>query len=199
MPAERTALYRYFDADDDLLYIGISIDPDGRLKAHRHGHAPWVGAAARRTIEWHDSRTLALKAEEVAVKTERPAYNGTHNYDDAVFDPSSWPAAEWGRKVAHMASLICDEINSRRWTKGQRLPSVRTMAKAADTSQYVVSKASALLQREGLLTFEPGRGLFVASETSREPALPELGPPAAPQRTLPRLPHDWPRSVGFPG
>lgn len=69
---ERTALYRYFDANEGLLYIGISIDPDGRLKVHRDNHAPWVNEVSRRAVEWHGSRPLALKAEAEAIKGAMP-------------------------------------------------------------------------------------------------------------------------------
>lgn len=180
---ERTALYRYFNADDELLYIGISIDPDGRLKAHRASHAPWVGKAARRTIEWHDSRALALKAEEIAVKSERPIYNEKHNYNDAAFNPASWSNAAPGRKIEAVAELMRSEILDGRWMHGQRIPSLRTLGAACGASSSVVSKASVILQNEGLLDFQSGHGLFVTH------------PPKA--RT--KLPHDYFWRLGFPG
>lgn len=197
---ERTALYRYFDADDVLLYVGISIDPDERWKSHLYGseRRTWPKEAVRRTDQWCDSRPEALKAEEKAIKSEKPLYNGTHNHDDAAFDPASWPTVKRGRMVADVAALIRNEIAGGRWVKGQRLPSVRAMSEAAGVSQKTISKASALLQREGLLVFESGRGLFVADGVRREqlPATPK--PPRTPWRSA-KLPHNWPRSVGFPG
>jgi predicted GIY-YIG superfamily endonuclease len=183
VPSERTALYRYFDANGDLLYIGISIDPDGRLKAHRHGHAPWVGEVARRAIEWRDSRPLALKAEEEAIRAERPRFNGKHNYDDAPFDPSTWPKVTAGRKVASLAELMRSEIRDGRWAYGQRIPSLRTLGEAAGASSCIVSKASVILQSEGILDFRSGHGLFVTRR----------------RWSGPKLPHDWFYQFGFPG
>jgi hypothetical protein len=185
MPAssERTALYRYFDATGDLLYVVNSIDPDGRLKAHRDNHEPWVPVAARRTIEWLDSRPLALKAEEDAIKTERPRYNEKHNYDDATFDPASWSEVIDFRKVPGIAELMRAEIVSGRWAPGQRIPSLRTLGKAAGASPRIVSKASVQLQDEGLLDFQPGRGLFVTR----------------PRWSEPKLPHNFFWELGFPG
>lgn len=180
---ERTALYRYFDANEGLLYIGISIDPDGRLKVHRDNHAPWVNEVSRRAVEWHGSRPLALKAEAEAIKAERPRYNGKHNYDDAPFDPASWPKVTASRKVAAITELMRSEILDGRWVHGKRIPSLRTLGDAAGASIRIVSKASVILQSEGLLDFRPGHGLFVTR----------------PPRTRPKLPHDWPRSCGFPG
>ncbi|KAB1979478.1 GntR family transcriptional regulator [Streptomyces triticiradicis] len=180
---ERTALYRYFDDNDDLLYIGISIDPDGRLQAHRDNHEPWAPAVARRTIEWLDSRPLALEAEEEAIKTERPRCNEKHNYDEAPFSPSNWPKVTAWPKVPAIAELMRAEITARRWAHGQRIPSLRTLGAATGASSRIVSQASALLQKEGLLDFQPSHGLFVTR----------------PRWSGPKLPHDWFRQLGFPG
>lgn len=182
---DRTALYRYFDADGGLLYIGISNDPDFRWKDHLYGSSRrnWPSEAVRRTVEWHDSRPLALKAETDAIKAERPRHNGTHNYDDAPFDPSSWDKVTARHKVPAIAALIRKEISSGRWAPGQRIPSLRTLGDAAGASSRIVSQASVLLQGEGLLDLQPGRGIFVAR----------------PQKALPKVPHDWFRQFGFPG
>ncbi|MFF0094644.1 GntR family transcriptional regulator [Streptomyces canus] len=185
VPSERTALYRYFEASGDLLYIGISNDPDLRKKAHLYERRPdsWPKKAVRRTVEWHDSRVLALSAEEEAIKAERPRYNEKHNYDDAPFDPDSWPQAARSRKVATVAELMRSEILGGRWLDGQRIPSLRTLGGAAGVSMRLASQASVILQCEGLLDFQPGRGLFV----TRAPK------PRA------KLPHDCFWRLGFPG
>lgn len=180
-PPERTALYRYFDADGVLLYVGISNDPDFRWKAHLYGvdRKAWPRRAVSRTAEWYDSRAAALTAEEAAIHLERPIFNRTHNYDDVEFDPSSWPTVERGRKIEQIASLIRSEITTGRWRVGQRLPSIRLITEATGAGQPVVSKASARLRREGLIIFESGRGLFVTAK--------------------PKLPHDFFWKLGFPG
>ncbi|MFP3986912.1 winged helix-turn-helix domain-containing protein [Streptomyces sp. E11-3] len=182
---EPTALYRYFDVDDVLLYVGISNKPDFRAKAHLYESRrdDWPRRAVRRSVEWRDSRPLALAAEEQAIKAERPRYNWKHNYDDAPFDPSSWPEVTAWPRVPSIADLMRGEITNGRWGPGQRIPSLTTLGKATGVSSRIVSQASALLQGEGLLDFQPGRGLFVT-----RPQGPRL-----------KLPHDWPRSYGFPG
>ncbi|WP_331736953.1 GntR family transcriptional regulator (plasmid) [Streptomyces canus] len=182
---EHTALYRYFDSDGELLYIGVSSDPDIRWKAHLYESRPggWPKRAVRRTVEWHDSRPEALKAEEAAIKAERPRHNGTHNYDEARFDPARWPRLSPGRRVAAVAELMRSEILDGRWAHGQRIPSLSVLGAAARVSARLVSQASVKLQGEGLLDFQPGRGLFVTH------------PPM--QRS--KLPHDWFYQFGFPG
>lgn len=197
---ERTALYRYFDADDALLYIGISIKPDFRAKAHLYEKRPddWPKRAVRRTDEWHGSRPLALKEEEAAIKTEKPLYNTTHNHNDAEFDPGSWTPVSGSPKPPMIADLMRHEIASSRWPVGVRIPSLRTLAKAAGVSSTgPVSKAAALLKAEGLLTSKAGHGLFV----SKLPATPQPPPRRAPAepKIYDKLPHDFFRELGWPG
>jgi predicted GIY-YIG superfamily endonuclease len=96
---ERTALYRCFDADDHLLYVGISNNPEQRWRAHA-STAAWWPEVARKTVEWLASRSAAETAEVEAIHDEAPKYNRAHNInyrhpgpsvDDAPggFDPES--------------------------------------------------------------------------------------------------------------
>jgi hypothetical protein len=73
-----TALYRYFDADDLLLYIGISDRLRIRTGDHVKGSS-WMDFAVRSTIERHPTRAVALEVEEAAIKAERPLFNKQHN------------------------------------------------------------------------------------------------------------------------
>ena len=80
--AERTALYRLFDAADQLLYIGITYKPEARWKAHAATKSWWPNVA-RKSMEWHDTRPLAEAAEVAAIKAELPV----HNVDDSPIAP----------------------------------------------------------------------------------------------------------------
>lgn len=89
--AERCALYRFYDADDQLLYVGISRRPDTRWAEHRHPrYSPWSKFVASRTLSWFASRTLAEAAEVAAIKDEKPRFNGSHNFVKAAFTPEVW-------------------------------------------------------------------------------------------------------------
>jgi predicted GIY-YIG superfamily endonuclease len=74
----RTALYRFYDARGDLLYVGITNSPHHRFAQHRDGSDWWEHAASRR-IHWYDTRHEALRAEYVAIRRERPIFNRMHN------------------------------------------------------------------------------------------------------------------------
>lgn len=70
----RTALYRFFDGNGVLLYVGITDDTARRWSAHRT-QKPWWRDVARKTVEWYGDRESAERAERIAIGRERPLYN----------------------------------------------------------------------------------------------------------------------------
>lgn len=72
------ALYRFFNSDGGLLYIGISVNAPQRFKRHK-GDQPWWLEVAQITIERYASRADVLAAEKRAIETEHPLYNVVHN------------------------------------------------------------------------------------------------------------------------
>jgi len=67
-------LYRHFDAEGRLLYVGISLSAVERLKQHV-ARAGWSAEIVSITVETHPDREAAMKAERRAVEQERPLYN----------------------------------------------------------------------------------------------------------------------------
>ena len=76
-----TTLYRFFDADDRLLYVGIAGNPGRRFHQHANGPdgKPWWSHVARSTMEHFDTREEAAAAEVAAIVTEHPLHNVAHN------------------------------------------------------------------------------------------------------------------------
>lgn len=74
MITDRTAVYRLYDADGSLLYVGTSNQPEARWKQHAP-EKPWWPQVARKDIEWYPDRPKALTAEALAIITESPRYN----------------------------------------------------------------------------------------------------------------------------
>lgn len=72
--AERTALYRHWDASGKLLYVGISLSPLSRISKHRD-RSHWFNSIACISIQWFDSREQASRAERRAIRRERPRHN----------------------------------------------------------------------------------------------------------------------------
>lgn len=71
---ESTALYRFYDAADRLLYVGITSDPADRWARHA-AEKPWWPEVARHAVEWLSSRDAALAAEAAAIVAEEPLHN----------------------------------------------------------------------------------------------------------------------------
>lgn len=77
------ALYRFFDSAEQLLYVGITMNPTARWPEHRRSKAWWCEVATI-TLETFDSRKEVLDAEQDAIKTEHPLYNVMHNAREVV-------------------------------------------------------------------------------------------------------------------
>lgn len=75
---EKTAVYRHYDADGALLYVGLSRNPLKRWGQHK-ALALWFYDISRIEIQWFDSREDASDAEIRAVKSERPIFNTVYN------------------------------------------------------------------------------------------------------------------------
>jgi len=73
-----TALYFWFDAEDRLLYIGITGDLAVRQTSHAK-RSTWAQFAARAEVVRYPSRTEAEVAEKAAIESERPLFNHVHN------------------------------------------------------------------------------------------------------------------------
>jgi predicted GIY-YIG superfamily endonuclease len=76
---EKTQLYRYYNHNQELLYIGISLNAVARLQGHKRNH-DWTPEISFISVTKFQTRYEALAAEELAIKTEKPLHNGTHNY-----------------------------------------------------------------------------------------------------------------------
>jgi len=73
-----TQLYRHYDKDDNLLYVGISLSAYARLSQHKL-HSEWAKESAKMTIENFNNRNDALRAEKNAIEIEKPRFNLLHN------------------------------------------------------------------------------------------------------------------------
>ena len=70
-------LYRLFDENDRLLYVGITWNVRDRFYAHKADKV-WWDDVARHELEEYPDRDSVLEAERVAIKTEFPIYNVLH-------------------------------------------------------------------------------------------------------------------------
>ncbi|MGH3490229.1 MAG: GntR family transcriptional regulator [Actinopolymorphaceae bacterium] len=73
-------LYRAYDRDDRLLYVGVSYDVEQRHVQHCSDISQpwWRWTVARITTERHAGRLEAEQAERAAIATESPVWNISH-------------------------------------------------------------------------------------------------------------------------
>jgi predicted GIY-YIG superfamily endonuclease len=74
-------VYRAFDDAGRLLYVGCTVNMEGRLATHASS-SPWYMFHARIEVETFPTRELAAEAEAVAIATEHPRWNMRGRSDD---------------------------------------------------------------------------------------------------------------------
>jgi predicted GIY-YIG superfamily endonuclease len=75
-----TAVYRLSDEDGELLYVGLTNNPERRFAQHAKEKHWWPQVANVETI-FYPSRIEAEVAEDWAIFEEKPIYNKTRNID----------------------------------------------------------------------------------------------------------------------
>jgi len=72
-PRLPASVYRLFDADGHLLYVGMSCDPLRRWS--EHARKAWWAEVARLELEPHGTWEEAAEAEALAIRREAPAHS----------------------------------------------------------------------------------------------------------------------------
>jgi hypothetical protein len=75
MKPRRCELYRHFDKDNRLLYVGISYSALSRLMEGHRSQSHWFDDIVRVEIERYPTRKDAEKAELEAIGREKPLHN----------------------------------------------------------------------------------------------------------------------------
>lgn len=71
-------LYRYFDAQGALLYIGVTSRINRRMREHWES-SEWFAKIARCEFQQFPDRKSVLEAEREAIISEKPLHNYAHN------------------------------------------------------------------------------------------------------------------------
>lgn len=78
-------VYRCFDAEGGLLYIGCAHNPKRRISSHLHSRKVLASHALRVLMDRYEvegpypTRELAERAEAAAIRAEEPLLNRQHN------------------------------------------------------------------------------------------------------------------------
>ncbi len=76
-----TAVYKHYDIDDNLIYVGIATDVTVRQTQH-FKTSEWQQEIQNVSVEWHYSRLRAEIREILLIKAFRPEHNKVHNNDN---------------------------------------------------------------------------------------------------------------------
>lgn len=128
-------LYRMFDADGQLLYVGISVNPMSRMKHHASAQ-PWWEEVSGIDLEKYATRDQVMEAERRAVENENPRYNVRLRPDRDVPHEERARRSEAGRKGGIKSSA--SEYNRARGAKYR----IRTRQILADCMDGRIDEAA---------------------------------------------------------
>lgn len=88
-------LYRFFDENGTLLYVGITKDWPNRLKAHYK--ADFYSAVQTMTLERYPDRESVAAAEIKAIEQENPIYNRLDNPNYRTWQTHFRQLIDWAK------------------------------------------------------------------------------------------------------
>lgn len=109
-------VYRCYDIDGDLLYVGCSKDVEKRLADHAKSPNSWVPCVQFLELEEHPDLKTARTAESEAIATEHPYWNdsgrwqGRHDWTELEYQ-------RWGHMLLRARSGIDRGVHNVRQTE----------------------------------------------------------------------------------
>lgn len=160
----RTAVYRFYDAADRLLYLGITHDLDGRWTAHERNQ-PWWLDVARREFTWFGTRAEAEKIESDATALEKPRYDrsGQRTIGGEVDQ-------RLDAETARTMRVVSEDIDNGTYPLWSVLPSYGALSSKYGIPIVGLTRGLAkLANRDGTLVYH--RDQFAVSLPGREPSM----------------------------
>jgi hypothetical protein len=113
---QATALYRFFDRQGQLLYLGITRRLRIRMTEHARDYAEtWWPLVSSRTVSWYETRSQAWRTERDAIRTENPPYNVMHTARARV-PLQARPSRDYGERGIPLLRLAQQEFDSQPFT-----------------------------------------------------------------------------------
>lgn len=146
----KTSLYRHYSADEELLYIGISVSALSRLGQHEK-HAPWFDLISRVTVEHFETRDEALEAERLAIQTENPTHNKHHKLPE---NPTRFEAEELVARVVSFKPFykVAEAADLLRMST----PAVKKLIQSGELSAVVLSTNTMVVKGQERRTIKYG-------------------------------------------
>ena len=127
-----TTLYRHFDADGRLLYVGVALGAIARLQQHSAASS-WARGIARIEMQHFPTRSAAIAAETRAIREESPAHNVVGravNLNTSEIGKRFLEARVAAGMTQSDVSRICDvtRVSVSHYENGRNAPEVRVLA-----------------------------------------------------------------------
>ncbi|MEU5360255.1 GIY-YIG nuclease family protein [Streptomyces albidoflavus] len=145
----RTALYCLFSADEALLYVGITNDPERRWEDHWK-HKFWWHLVARKDITWHPTREEAAAQEKEIIVAQKPLYNRTWNSAKTPHRAGDPPLPD--PFVPALVERLRAGMQSGQYPPGYVFADDHETNRALGTSSITLMGAMVRLGREGLVS-----------------------------------------------
>jgi predicted GIY-YIG superfamily endonuclease len=143
----RCSLYRLYDADDRLLYVGIGANPKKRWNGHKADKI-WWSEVTRKTVTWFDSRAEARAVETEAIRTEKPMFDQSQRRDHQFYEEAS--AYEQAVRD-RAAQKIEDDIRAGVYRPNEVLPDLRLLQRRYSLTHLAASIALTDLERRKVI------------------------------------------------
>mgnify|MGYP003141854840 CR=1 FL=1 len=101
-----TAVYKHYDIDDNLIYVGVASDVTVRQSTH-FKMSKWQQEIQNVSVEWHYSRLRAEIREILLIKAFRPKYNKVHNNDNWAEFAIANRFETFAKKLRQSLSQLC--------------------------------------------------------------------------------------------
>jgi len=105
-------LYRYYDKDKNLLYVGVCNNLERRFS--QHSGTEWAALVSSSSIKKFKDRKIAMAEEKIAIKTEKPLYNIVHTNKFSEIRKSKDP------KIFLLATRVNGTLNKKVSDAAQR-------------------------------------------------------------------------------
>lgn len=140
-------VYRFYDSDSSLLYVGVTKSFQTRMSNHRTNQPWWLEVKAV-TIEFCDSWEDAVAKEVLAISSEAPRYNkredkqGDPTPEAALRRPKTYQSLP-EEELTYLLSLDGDEAIQRAYElyrQGWSMRAILEGTKITPTSAWIVGR-----------------------------------------------------------
>lgn len=166
----KTALYRLYDRDGTLLYVGITHDLQERWRSHARNQIWWLDVARKEHV-WFNTRAEAETAEKRAILSEDPLRDKSRRPRTGQGTDAFWPETDYDNPrrdpyeeamVAAAAEKIMEALRDGRIPTWSVLPVVHRLGRMVGVSTRAANLARRRMTTGPLPLLAQVRDDFVA-------------------------------------